>query len=57
MASPLPFPPQLEDSSPSASHPSHLSDEGMSDFPVIPLSRPKGVTHCSLLSIIALAWA
>lgn len=27
----------------------------MSDFPVIPVSRPKAVTHCSLLPIIA--WA
>lgn len=36
---------------------SYLSDEGMPDFPVIPLSRPKAFTHCSLLSIIALAWA
>ena len=36
---------------------SHLSDEGMSDFPVIPVSRSKIVTHCSLPAIIAMAWA
>lgn len=36
---------------------SHLSDEGVSDFPVIPFSRPEAFTHCSLLRIIALAWA
>lgn len=36
---------------------SYLSDEGVPNFPVIPLSRPKAFTHCSLLPIIALAWA
>ena len=34
---------------------SHLSDEGVSDFPVIPVSRSKSVTHCSLPAIIAMA--
>ena len=29
----------------------------MSDFPVIPVSRSKSVTHCSLPAIIAMAWA
>lgn len=35
---------------------SHLSNEGVSDFPVIPFSTSEAVTHCSLLDIIAWAW-
>lgn len=35
---------------------SHLSDEAVSDFHVIPLSMPEVVTHCSLLPVIAWAW-
>lgn len=33
----------------------NLSNEGVSDFPVIPFSTSEAVTHCSLLDIIA--WA
>lgn len=36
---------------------SHLSDEGVPDFPVIPFSRPEAFTYCSLFPIVALAWA
>lgn len=34
-----------------------LSDEAVPDLPVIPLSRPEAVTHCSLLALVAVAWA
>lgn len=43
--------------SPASQPISHLLDEGVSDFPVTPLSRLEVVTHSSLLPIIALAWA
>lgn len=56
--SPPPAPPHSHSLRTVASPPiSHLSDEGVSDFPVIPFSRPEAFTHCSLLRIIALAWA
>lgn len=41
--------------SPASQPISHLLDEGVSDFPVTPLSRFEVVTHSSLLPIIALA--